>query len=77
MRRASKILKEMDKAVDWMNKVKEYGGIEEAEAARIAAGEQSTDQQEVEVDPEVDEETEAADKDRPTFDEIALSGQNN
>ena len=48
MRKAGKVLKEMDKAVEWMNRVKEHGGIEEAEAARIAAGEQTAD----EADPD-------------------------
>ena len=41
MMRVQKILTDMDRAVEWMSRVKEHGGIEEAEAARAAAGEQS------------------------------------
>lgn len=48
MLKAGKVLKDMDKAVKWMSRVKEHGGIEEAEAARIAAGEQTAD----EADPD-------------------------
>ena len=32
----------MDKVVNWMNKVKEHGGVDEAEAARQASGDAST-----------------------------------
>ena len=37
------MLNKIDNVVDWMNKVKEHGGVEEAEAARIAAGDGSRD----------------------------------
>ena len=37
------MLSKIDNVIDWMNKVKEHGGVEEAEAARIAAGEGSRD----------------------------------
>ena len=37
------MLNKIDNVIDWMNKVKEYGGVEEAEAARIAAGDGSRD----------------------------------
>ena len=37
------MLNKIDNVIEWMNKVKEHGGVEKAEAARIAAGEGSRD----------------------------------
>ena len=45
----------MERALDWMNKVKEHGGIEEAEAARIELGEQTSEHGDVDGPVEADQ----------------------
>ena len=44
MLRVKKMLNNMDNVVEWMNQVKQHGGVEEAEAARVATAENSTEQ---------------------------------
>ena len=39
------MLHNMDNVVEWMNQVRQHGGIEEAEAARVATAENSKEGQ--------------------------------